>query len=145
MKVASFELEYNTSGEFELLEITDQVEEAVAKAAITAGIACITSEHTTTGILINEREEGFFSDLKEALRRLAPKDLHYKHNDLRHRKAPVDEPMNGHSHILSSLITCSQALPIAEGKLKLGTWQSIFLVELDSARFRRITVTVIGE
>ena len=145
MKVASFEFEYDTPGEFELVEITDKVEEAVAKAGVTNGMACISSEHTTAGILINEHEEGFFSDLKEALRRLAPKDMHYKHNDLRHRKAQPGEPRNGHSHILSSLISASQTLPIIEGKLKLGAWQSIFLIELDSARFRRITVTVIGE
>jgi len=145
MTVATFEFEYDTQGEFELVEITDQVEAAVAKTGITVGIACISSEHTTAGILVNEHEEGFFSDLKEALHRLAPKDLYYKHNDLRHRKAEPGEPLNGHSHILSSLIGASQTLPIVDGKLKLGTWQSIFLIELDSARFRRITVTVIGE
>lgn len=145
MKVASFEFELNTFGEFELLDITERVEEAVAKVGIANGLISITSEHTTTGILINEHEEGFFSDLKEALARLAPKDLHYKHNDLRHRKAQPGEPLNGHSHILSSLIGAAQTLPIVDGKMKLGTWQSIFLLELDSARYRRVTVTVIGE
>ena len=76
---------------------------------------------------------------------IAPKELHYNHNDLHKRNVAKDEPQNGHSHILASLIGNSQTIPIVNGELQLGTWQSIFLIELDAARYRKINVMVIGQ
>lgn len=145
MKVATAEIELNTSGEFDPIDITEKVQDAVVNSGVKNGVVIISSQHTTAGIIINEFETGFFQDLKIALRKLAPKELYYYHNDMHVRKAPSGEPKNGHSHVLASLVGSSQSVPIIDGKLKLGTWQSIFLLELDSARYRRVVVTAIGE
>ena len=145
MKVANVEIELNTNGEFDPVDITEQVCGAVTNSGVKNGVVIIASQHTTAAVVINEFESGFFQDLKIALQKLAPKELHYYHNDMHVRNAPPGEPKNGHSHILASLIGSSQTVPVVDGQLKLGTWQSIFLVELDFARYRRVIVTVIGE
>ncbi|MDP3742041.1 MAG: secondary thiamine-phosphate synthase enzyme YjbQ [Candidatus Micrarchaeota archaeon] len=145
MKITTAEITVNTTGENELIEITEKVQDAITKAEINNGIALVYSQHTTASVLINEYERGFFHDLKNSLSRLAPKNLSYQHNDLQLRNAPPEERKNGHSHILASLIGGSQVIPVVNGKLKLGTWQSIFLIELDAARYRTVEIMVIGE
>ncbi|MFH0713079.1 MAG: secondary thiamine-phosphate synthase enzyme YjbQ [Candidatus Micrarchaeota archaeon] len=144
MVVFISEIELRSSCTFELIDITARVKSAVAKSRMKNGVAVITSQHTTASIVVNESEEGFFTDFKTALEKLAPRTVAYKHN-FAHRASPACEPENGHSHVLASLIGCSQTLPIVNGKLKLGQWQSVFLVELDCARPRVVTITVIGE
>ncbi len=145
MIAKTMEIELNTTKKFDIIEITEQVQEKINQSGVKAGIVIIASQHTTTAILVNEYEEGFFADLRDALQRLVPKELHYNHNDLHKRNVPKDEPQNGQSHILAALIGNSQIIPIVNGELQLGTWQSVFLIELDSARYRKITITVIGQ
>ncbi len=145
MIVKTTEIELNTTKGFDITEITEQVQEEINQSRVKNGIATIATQHTTTAIFVNEYEEGFFEDLRAKLKQIAPANKHYNHNDLHKRNVPKNEPQNGRSHVLAALIGNSQTIPIVNGKLKLGTWQSIFLIELDSARFRKVSITVIGQ
>ena len=145
MKIAQYEIQLQTEKEFDIVDLTNEIQQKVGEACVKNGFVTVASMHTTTAMIINEAENGFFQDLRIALKRLAPKSIAYKHNNFTHRIVPRDEPKNGHSHILASLIGASQSIPISRARLKLGKWQRVFFLELDSARERRISITVIGE
>lgn len=128
----------------ELINITDKVREYAENAGIKNGQVTIFSQHTTASILLQENEIGIHKDLQKFLTTLVPKDGEYHHT-----LAPdhVEDKMpNGHSHLQHFLLGGStQVVPVVDGKLLLGTFQSVFLVELDRARTRKIVVQVIGE
>jgi len=113
-------------------------------------MALVYSPHTTCAVLINERERGFIEDFREFLEELVPADRPYRHDDLSVRTENLDEDPhdvpNGWAHVRHSLLgSASQAIPVAEGRLLLGRWQRIFLVELDRGRERRVMIQVLGE
>ena len=85
------------------------------------------------------------SDIKNFLFRLAPKDGIYYHNELNKRQVPDNERLNAHSHIWSFVINVSETIPIIDGKMCLGEWQRIALVECDAGRTRKVIIQVIGE
>jgi len=135
----------------QLIDLTDDVRAAVDRARIENGMALVYSPHTTCAIVINERESGFSADFAELLAEIAPAEGHYyRHDDLDIRSEGIEEDTadfpNGHSHIRAGLLaSSSQAVPILEGTLMLGTWQRIFLCELDRSRPRKVFIQVIGE
>lgn len=128
--------ELKTDERIEILDITQEVEFIISKSLYKTGIANIYSRHSTSGIIVNENELGLLKDFKYALKNLVPTDENYHHNR-------IDN--NADSHIISFLIGNSETIPIYDGKLDLGTWQSIFFVELDGPRSRKVTVTVLGD
>ena len=140
-----------TEGTSQLIDVTDEVQDAVDRAEIANGMALVYSPHTTCAIVINERESGFAEDFAELLAELAPAEgRYYRHDDLDIRTEGIEEDTadfpNGHSHCRAGLLaSSSQAIPVLEGRLALGTWQRIFFCELDRARSRKIFVQVIGE
>jgi secondary thiamine-phosphate synthase enzyme len=140
-----------TDGTSQLVDVTDEVQDAVERADIANGMALVYSPHTTCAIVINERESGFAEDFAELLAELAPAEgRYYRHDDLDIRTEGIEEDTadfpNGHSHCRAGLLaSSSQAVPVLEGRLALGTWQRIFFCELDRARPRKIFVQVIGE
>jgi isopentenyl-diphosphate delta-isomerase len=142
--VISATLSYATPGSHEFVDITDDVKSIVSSGGIRDGIAHIASVHTTASISINENEPLLLDDFRTLLHRLAPVG-DYEHNDLsrRNRVAP-DEPQNGDAHCRALLLSPSESVPISSGRLDLGEWQRIFLVELDGPRDRRVNVQVIG-
>lgn len=103
------------------------------------------SRHTTTAIAINENEERLLVDIQHYLKRLAPPDAPYLHNDLHLRDVPPDEPENAHSHLMAITLSTSEVIPIVEGKLALGTYQSILFLDLDGPRQRTLFVQISGE
>jgi secondary thiamine-phosphate synthase enzyme len=135
----------------QLVDVTDEVQEAVDRAEIVNGMALVYSPHTTCAIVINERESGFAEDFAQLLAELAPAEgRYYRHDDLDIRTEGIEEDTadfpNGHSHCRAGLLaSSSQTIPVLEGRLALGTWQRIFFCELDRARPRKIFVQVIGE
>jgi secondary thiamine-phosphate synthase enzyme len=135
----------------QLVDVTDEVQDVVDRAAVVNGMALVYSPHTTCAVVINERESGFAEDFAELLDELAPsRDRYYRHDDLDIRTEGIEEDTgdfpNGHSHCRAGLLaSSSQAIPVVEGKLALGTWQRIFFCELDRARPRKIFIQVIGE
>lgn len=130
----------------EFIDITEKVEKAVKACGVREGIALVFSCHTTAAIRINENEPLLLRDMEEFLKRLAPRELYYRHNDFEirtHNMTPEECP-NAHAHLQHLLLGTSEAVPIQGGKLVLGRWQRIFLVELDRPRERKVLVQVVG-
>jgi secondary thiamine-phosphate synthase enzyme len=132
-------LKFETTEPIQFVDITDAVASAVRESGITDGIVTVASRHTTMAVRIQEAEPLLLEDLLGFLRRLAPSDAPYQHNDFRIRTHHMhdDESPNGHSHCLQFLLGTSETVPITDGELLLGEWQRIFLVELDGPREKR--------
>jgi len=139
-------IELDTSEALEFIDITETVAAIVARSGIRFGQVTVYSTHTTAAIKINEAEPLLLEDLREMLRRLAPCDEDYGHNDFRRRTVNMNEEecANGHSHCQHLFLSSSETIPIVEGRLMLGQWQCVFLVELDHPRHRRLLVNVVG-
>src|ERR687886_207991 len=131
----------------QFLDITDEVAELVRVAGLREGVANVFSRHTTAAICIQEAEPLLLEDLREFLERSAPAQAHYRHNDFRVRTVHMhdDESPNGHAHCLQLMLGSSESVPVADGELLLGTWQRIFLVELDGPRAaREVVIQALG-
>ncbi len=128
-----------------LLDVTPDIHELVAESGVESGFVTVTSRHTTTAVTINENEERLLADTRRFLADLAPADAPYLHNDIHLRDCPPDEPRNAHAHLLAMLEWSSEVISIVAGKLDLGCWQSVLLVELDGPRERTLSLRVWGE
>ncbi|MEB3343811.1 secondary thiamine-phosphate synthase enzyme YjbQ [Okeania sp.] len=138
-------LEIETAPGIEIYNITPQVIDILTATGINNGQVIVFSKHTTTALAINENEERLIEDLKVYLRKLAPESDKYLHNDLHLRDVPPDEPINAHSHLMAMTLNNSEVIPVVEGNLALGTWQSILFFELDGPRKRSVLVQVTGK
>lgn len=139
MTVLTSIIQIRSKKENEIIDITDQVSKIVEKSKIESGAVIVFVVGSTAAITTIEYEPGLQKDFPEMLSRLAPKDVEYAHDNTWHDG-------NGHSHVRASLIGPSLAIPIIEGRLTLGTWQQIVLVEMDTRpRERKIILQVIGE
>ncbi len=130
----------------EFIDLTDRVEEIVARSTVTDGLAVVFSRHTTAAITLNEMEPLLLDDMADFLDRLAPRGHEYRHNDFSVRTVNMtpDESPNGHAHCLQLALGASQTIPIRDGRLMLGQWQRVFMVELDHARRREAVVQAFG-
>ena len=139
-------LEYQTKPGPWFLDITEDVRQAISDCGVHWGQVTVFSNHTTAAIRIQENEPMLIEDLKDHLQRLAPADAYYRHNDFDIRTVNMhpNEPKNGHSHLQHVLLSTSETIPLIEGDLQLGRFQSVFLVELDGARDRRVTLNILG-
>lgn len=140
-------LAFSTNEPIQLVDVTDEVAAAVRSTGVRDGIVTIVSRHTTMAVRIQEAEPLLMEDLLNFLRRLAPSNVHYQHNDFRIRTHHMhnDESPNGHSHCLQFLLGSSETVPVVDGELALGEWQRIFLVELDGPRPKReILIQTVG-
>jgi secondary thiamine-phosphate synthase enzyme len=126
----------------EFVDLTDHINEHLRRHNIRDGAVTVFSRHTTAAIKINEAEELLLEDFKHFLRRLCPIDHAYHHNDMSRRKPPiaVDERPNGHSHLMHLLLSTSETIPVSDFRLALGTWQRVFMIELDGPRSREVMV-----
>ena len=137
--VHSTVFEVSTQGFGDVIDVTAPVAASVKQSGIMNGIVCIANPGSTAGITTVEFEPGAVADLKEALQRLAPEKARYHHND-------TWDDGNGFAHLRSALIGASQAFPVREGAIALGTWQQIVLLDFDNRpRRRKLVVTVVGE
>ncbi|MEM4293933.1 MAG: secondary thiamine-phosphate synthase enzyme YjbQ [Thermoplasmata archaeon] len=128
----------NTRREMDVVDITRQVEKCVSASGLTSGIVNVFVQGSTAAISTIEYEEGLARDLETALERIAPKDAEYLHHLRWH-----DD--NGRSHVRATIIGPSITVPFENGRLVLGTWQQIVLIELDTrGRTRKVYVTVMG-
>lgn len=119
---------------FEILDITREVNSVVADSGVKTGLVNVFSIHSTSSIVINENESGLLEDLKKLLINLVPEEAGYNHDR-------IDN--NADSHLRSLLLGNCVSVPLDSGRMELGTWQSIFFIELDGPRTRNITVTVL--
>jgi secondary thiamine-phosphate synthase enzyme len=145
MKIKSFIIERETDQGIALHDLTKTIRSQIDESGIANGFVTVTSQHTTTALTINENEERLLKDVQAFLERLIPPGDRYLHNDIHLRDCPPDEPENAHSHIAGMLLGSSEVMPLQDGRLMLGQWQSIMLVELDGPRTRKVAVQVYGE
>lgn len=123
-----------TTTRTELIDITDRVRAVVKESGTKDGICVISTRHTTSGITVNENERGLRKDILEMLETLVPENKSYAHNQ-------IDN--NADAHLRAVLLGNSATIPIGDGHLVLGTWQSIFFVELDGPRNRSVNVKIV--
>lgn len=145
MPIINKTLEITTQPGINIHNITPQIQEFIDSTNIKNGQVLVFSRHTTTALAINENEVRLLEDVKVFLQKLAPETHKYLHNDLHLRDVPEDEPINAHSHLMAMMLTTSEVIPIVEGKLALGTWQSVLFFELDGARKRTVFLQISGE
>ncbi|MBQ2832440.1 secondary thiamine-phosphate synthase enzyme YjbQ [Methanobrevibacter sp.] len=134
MTVKTNSIKINTSKNFEIIDITSQINDLID---IDEGIISIFSKHSTSAIVVNENEKGLLNDLEFMMDNLVLDKFSYQHDR-------IDN--NARSHLKSFLLSSSECLPIKNNKLDLGTWQSVFFIELDGPRHKRtVTLTMVGE
>jgi len=127
-----------TTEKFQLIDITERVEEIVEKSGVKNGMVLVYAPHATASIVINEHEPGLISDLLQKAKEFTePGSPKWRHN-------AIDD--NAHAHIGSAFFGSERILPIANGRVIRGTWQNIFLLEMDGPRStREVVVVVMGE
>jgi len=128
-----------TRGQGDAHDLTDAVARAVTESRIASGTVTVFVVGSTATITTIEFEPGAIADLNRVLERLAPRDAEYQH----HLRWGDD---NGSSHVRAALMGPSAAIPFADGKLLLGTWQQVILLELDTrARQREVVFQIVGD
>jgi secondary thiamine-phosphate synthase enzyme len=132
--------EISTRGNAQVVDISAQVNQVVADSGIREGILVVFAVGSTAGITTTEAEPGLLKhDLKAFFERIAPEDLYYKHEETWH-----DD--NGHAHVRASALGPSLTVPLVDGRLTLGTWQQIVLMDFDTRPRRRdVVVQIVGE
>ena len=139
MKIQTKKLVEKTQGFCDIIDITDKVQEQVRKEKIRNGLATLFISGSTAAVTTVEYEPGLLKDLKEVLEKLIPSDKRYHHDD-----RWGDD--NGFSHLRASLFGPSLQVPIESGRLLLGNWQQIVLLDFDNRpRTREIMVQIMGE
>jgi secondary thiamine-phosphate synthase enzyme len=129
----------STRGDSEIVDLTAQVQAVVAKHRFVHGQALVFVSGSTAGLTTIEYEPGLLEDLPAAFERIAPRDIPYRHEDTWHDG-------NGHSHVRASLLGPSLTVPVVDGRLLLGTWQQVVLVDFDNRpRRREVVVQLSGE
>ena len=138
--VITKEIRIKTKGNCDVINITDEVIDAISDAGIKDGIVVLFNVGSTAGITTTEYEPGLVNhDIAAVFEKIAPENGKYEHEETWH-----DD--NGHSHIRATLLGPSLAVPLTGGKMTLGTWQQIILVEFDTrARNRTIICQIIGQ
>ena len=139
-------LPLRTDESLQFIDLTTWVAETVRRSGVGHGYVHIQVLHTTAAIVANENEPLLLEDFKKLLGRIAPANGAYAHDDLSQRTVNLvpDERANGHAHARALLLGASKQFNVLEGRVELGRWQSIFLVELDGPRKRTISITVAG-
>lgn len=144
LQVFSFKIETQTAPEF--IDLTELTKDCVEKSGILNGSITIFSKHTTAAIKINENEPLLIQDMEKFLERIAPRNGDYLHNDFTIRTVNMteDECPNGHAHCQQLLLSTSETIPILNGEVQIGQWQSLFLIELDRPRPREVLFQISG-
>lgn len=139
-------LEFATTSPTEFVDITSAIQAEIRRAGLRNGRVHLQSLHTTLGLAVNENEPLLLQDFTGLLERIAPAGGSYQHDDFTRRlDIPQDEPINGHAHCRQLLLSAFATLMVEDGQLVLGRWQSVFAVELDGPRHRRLAVQLEGE
>jgi len=137
MKVFADFVEVRSGKRGEYIDITTEIEKLVDKSEVRNGVVIIHELHTTAALTIQENDTSVHEDTKEIMDKLVPLDREYRHS--------YEGNANAAAHIKNQILGSNLAIPVIDGKIALGTWQKIFLVELFEGRRRRIAVCVMGE
>jgi secondary thiamine-phosphate synthase enzyme len=138
MAIRTTEFRFSTAGDADVIDITGEVAAAVAEAGVTDGQALAFVRGSTAAIATMEFEPGGVADLRQMLERLIPTAGEYEHNRLNH-------DTNSHAHQRATVVGPSEAVPVVDGRLAIGTWQQIVLIDFDDRpRERMVFVQVVG-
>jgi secondary thiamine-phosphate synthase enzyme len=132
---------YKTRERLELINITRDLNEIVRKHGLKAGFVIVQSLHTTTAIFINEFQQALLDDMKAFLEKLVGRLDYWRHND---PKLSECDRKNADAHLRAMVLGHTLSLPVRNGALALGNWQSVILAELDGPRERALQVQVLG-
>jgi len=138
MKSYRKELHYNTKTRRDYVNITPQVEAALAESGIREGLCLVNTMHITASVFINDNESGLHRDFERWLEKLAPEKPHnqYDHNGYED---------NADAHLKRSVMGREVVVAVTNGNLDLGTWEQIFYGEFDGKRDKRVLIKIIGE
>ncbi len=132
---SSMQIDVRTNERVDIVDVTADVADAVPRD-LEDGLCTAYVPHTTAGVIVNEREDRLLSDIEDALERLVPRSEGYAHD-------AIDD--NADAHLLATLLGESVTVPVVDGELALGTWQSILFVDCDGPRRRRLRVTTVSD
>ena len=139
MVVITKQIKISSKSENDIIDITEQVADAISKSGISNGTITVFVSGSTGAITTIEYEPGLVKDFPEMLSRISPDDINYEHEQRWHDG-------NGRSHVKASLVGPSLTIPFKDGQLLLGEWQQIVFLELDTrARARTLVLQIIGE
>jgi secondary thiamine-phosphate synthase enzyme len=132
-RVVNTSYSFSTKGEIEFIDLTVKVQEAVAESGIRNGVVHVFAPHATGILVLTESDRNLLDDIKALLEQLAPRNACYNH------------PSNAHSHLRSMLLPPDKTLPLIDGRIEFGTWQSLLFVETDvHPRRRAVIIQVLG-
>jgi secondary thiamine-phosphate synthase enzyme len=133
-KVTNKTLNFSTRGEIDFIDLSDLVQQEVSSSGIQNGIAHIFAPHATGIMILTENDPALLNDIKTFLQELAPNNKNYQHLS------------NAHAHLRSMLLSPDKTLPVVNGRVEFGTWQSLLFVETDVyPRNRTVIIQVMGE
>ncbi len=133
-KVVNKTYTFSTEGEIDFVDLTDKVQETVSNSGIKNGIVHAFAPHATGVIILTESDAALLEDIKAFLQKIAPRSGAYHH------------PSNAHSHLRSMLLPPDKTLPVIDGRVEFGTWQSLLFVETDVySRRRTVIIQILGE
>jgi secondary thiamine-phosphate synthase enzyme len=133
-KVVNKSITFSTQGEIDFTDLADKIQETVASSGIKNGIAHVFAPHATGILILTENDPALLEDIKAFLAKIVPKNEAYQH------------PSNAHAHLRSMLFPPDKTLPVINGQVEFGTWQSLLFVETDVyPRRRTVIIQVIGE
>jgi secondary thiamine-phosphate synthase enzyme len=139
MKIKTFDIRFNTGGDGDTKDLTQELSDLVARSGLSKGVATLFIGGSTAGITTIEFEPGAVSDLQDVFEGIAPRD-----RDWHHHLRWGDH--NGHSHVRAAMLGPSLSVPFTNGSLMLGTWQQVVLVDFDDKpRRREVIVQLVGE
>ncbi len=134
LKVVNTRHVISTKGEIEFVDLTETVQSAVEKSGITNGLVHVFAPHATGILILSENDPALLDDIEDFLDKLVPRKQNYNH------------PSNAHAHLRSILLSPDKTLPLVDGHVEFGTWQSLLFVETDVyPRRRSIIIQVMGE
>ncbi len=133
-RVFNTSYDFSTKGEIEFVDLTAKVEETVEQSGIRNGLVHVFAPHATGVLILTEDDYSLVNDIKELLEKLVPRETRYHH------------PSNAHAHLRSMLLPPDKSLPLVDGRIVFGTWQSLLFVETDvHPRRRTVIIQVMGE
>jgi len=142
MRFYTKDVSLQTGKKMEILDVTQYVQRIVKESEVRNGLANVWAPHATAALAVNEHDVDLWEDILSAMRKLVPLEADYRHN-AKYGWAPQEQ--NAHAHILNCMIKPDVTVPLHEGRMQLGTWQSILFIELDGPRSRSISVQIMGE
>lgn len=136
MKVFFQEISIATKKKIDIVDLTLKIEEIVSNSNIKNGMCIIHSLHSTASIIVNEHESGLLSDIARKIEEEFPAGAGYQHDR-------IDD--NANAHLATVFLGSSKTFPVKDSRIVRGTWQNVFLAEVDGPRSRRVIVEVMGE